>query len=243
VQSVESIVLRRSPVVSRPPINFERTYRGQYYEIWQRGDGRVTAHLPLGRNFLEPSQVPRCSDVQALTDKARQLDGVLVAPARPRLRVVEPAAAPRTPGWGPYGDYPGAVVLDSAGDVEWRTAIPAGGEYRVWAEGSFGRPVTVRVNGAPIGTVEYELGNPGQYLPFGDISVETDEQALRIEQGGGDLRPGNGGRLAGLRHLGPVVFSPPENEDPRIVTRKPRDWRSLCGRRLDWIEVAVPEGD
>jgi hypothetical protein len=137
-------------------------------------------------------------------------------------------------------DYPGAVVLDSAGAVGPEITVPKGGEYRVWAEGSFGRPVTVRVNQEAIGELEYELGNPGQYLPFGEVTVEPGAQEFRVEQAGGDLRPGNGGSLAGLRHLGPVVFSPPENEEPRVLERDPKDWRSLCGQRLDWVEVLVP---
>jgi len=241
VQSVHSIVLRRSPVVSRPPINFERTYRGEYYEIWERGDDRVTEHLPLGANALEPSAVPRCGDVRVLAEQAREVDGLLAAPPRPRLPVFRPGTVP-SENWIPYVLYPGAVVLDSAGFVGGGPVItiPEGGDYRVWAEGSFGRPVTARVNHVAIGEVEYELGNAGQYLPFGEVTVEPGDQALRVEQAGGDLRPGNGGSLAGLRHLGPVVFSPLENEEPRVVERDPEDWRSLCGRRLDWVEVLVP---
>ena len=97
--------------------------------------------------------------------------------------------------------------------------------------------MTFRLDDVAVGSVEYELGNPGQYLPAGEIGLDAGQTELRITQGGGDLRPGNGGARAGLRQFGPVVFSPPENEQPRILTRPPRDWRSLCGRRLDWIEV------
>ena len=237
VQSVDAIVLRHSPVMSRPPINFERTYRGDYYDVWERQDDSVTAHLPLGRNVFEPSEVPRCGEVRVLAEQARREDGVLVAPPRPRMAVFVPGSAPPSKNWIPYVLYPGAVVLDSAGAVGPGITIPEGGDYRVWMEGSFGRPVTARVNEEAIGEVQYELGNPGQYLPVGEITVEPGDQAFRVEQGGGDLRPGNGGSLAGLRHLGPVVFSPPENEEPRVLERDPDDWRSLCGRRLDWVEV------
>ena len=240
VQSVNSIVLRRSPVMSRPPANFERTYLGDYYEVWERGEGRVAEHLPLGPNILEPSAIPRCSEVRDLAESAREMSGVLVAPARPRMPVFLPGEAAPSKTWIQYVDYPGAVVLDSAGAVGPELTVPEGGEYRVWAEGSFGRPVTVRVNQAAIGEVEYELGNPGQYLPFGEVTVEPGDQEFRVEQAGGDLRPGNGGSLAGLRHLGPVVLSPPENEEPRVLERDPEDWRSLCGQRLDWIEILVP---
>ena len=237
VQSVQTIVQRRSPVMSVPPANFELTYRGRYYEIWERGDGDVTAHLPLGPNFLEPAATPRCSDVRHLARRARREDGVLVAPTRPRAPVFIPSDAPRSPRWGPFPLYPGSVFLNEVGYAASEVAFPVGGEYRLWAEGSFGRSVDVLVNDEGVGSVQYELGNPGQYLDLGEVSIEQGEQNITVTQSGGDLRPGNGGSLAGLRHLGPVVFSPPSNEEPKTLRVPPDDWRSLCGRRLDWVEV------
>ncbi len=241
VQSVDTIVLRRSPVMSRPPANFERTDRGRYYEVWERADGQVVAHLPLGPNVLEPSAVPRCSDVRALAARARRMHGTLVAPSRPRvLTFIPQAVAQRSLRWGSYPLYPGAVVLNDRGDAIDDMVFPVGGRYHVWAEGSFGRRVQFLVDGDEVGSVEYELGNPGQYLEIGDVSVEPGERSVGAVQVGGDLKPGNAGNLAGLRHLGPVVFSPPANEEPEMLRVRPDEWRSLCGRRLDWVEVAVP---
>jgi hypothetical protein len=34
-----------------------------------------------------------------------------------------------------------------------------------------------------------------------------------------------------------VVFSPASNEEPKTLRVAPEDWRSLCDRRLDWVEV------
>jgi hypothetical protein len=241
VQSVDRIVLRRSPVMSVPPANFERTYRGRYYEVWERRSGEVLAHLPLGPNVVEPSDVPRCNDVKALASRARRADGTLVAPLRPRMTTFIPqAVATRSVRWGPYPLYPGAVHLNDRGDAIDDIVFPTGGRYRVWAEGSFGRRMEFVVDDAEVGSVQYELGNPGQYLEIGDVSVERGEHTVGAIQVGGDLKPGNGGSPAGLRHLGPVVFSPPANEDPRMLTVSPDDWRSLCGRELDWVEVTRP---
>jgi uncharacterized membrane protein YoaK (UPF0700 family) len=237
VQSVHAIVRRRSPVMSVPPANFELTYRGRYYEIWERSDGEVTAHLPLGPNVLEPSATPRCSDIQALAGRARRERGVLVAPTRPHAPTFIPASAPRSPLWGPYPLYRGSIFLSEAGYAASDIVFPAGGEYRVWVEGSFGRPVDVLVNEEEVGSVQYELGNPGQFLDLGETSIEAGEQHITVTQTGGDLRPGNGGSRAGLRHLGPVVFSPASNEEPKTLRVAPEDWRSLCDRRLDWVEV------
>jgi hypothetical protein len=240
VQSVDAIVRRRSPVMSVPPANFELTYRGRYYEIWERRDGEVTAHLPLGRNVLEPSATPRCGDVRALAKRARREGGVLVAPTRPRVATFIPASAPRTALWGPFPLYPGSVFLDQVGQASSELRFPSGGEYRVWVEGSFGRRVDVSVNDEQVGSVQYELGNPGQFIDLGETSIESGEQEITVSQGGFDPRPGNGGSQAGLRHLGPVVFSQPSNEEPTTLRVDPSDWRSLCDRRLDWVEVLVP---
>jgi hypothetical protein len=95
----------------------------------------------------------------------------------------------------------------------------------------------VLVNEEEVGSVQYELGNPGQFLDLGETSIEAGEQHITVTQTGGDLRPGNGGSRAGLRHLGPVVFSPASNEEPKTLRVAPEDWRSLCDRRLDWVEV------
>jgi len=234
---VDTIVLRRSPVMSVPPANFERTYRGHYYEIWERRDGDVTAHLPLGPNVLEPSATPNCGDVQALARRAEREGGVLVAPTRPRVATFNPAAAPRTSGWGPFPLYPDSIFLNEIGQAISDLRFPAGGDYRVWAEGSFGRPVRVFVDDAEVGSVQYELGNPGQYLDLGETSIEPGQRRITVTQAGGDLRPGNGGSVAGLRHLGPVVFSQQSNEEPKTLRVDPDDWRSLCDKRLDWVEV------
>jgi hypothetical protein len=43
----ETLILRRSPVASRPPAAYRRTWSGRYYEVWQRGDAiAVGATLP-----------------------------------------------------------------------------------------------------------------------------------------------------------------------------------------------------
>ena len=42
-----TLVLRRSPVASRPPSSYRLTWSGRYYEVWQRGDAiAVGAALP-----------------------------------------------------------------------------------------------------------------------------------------------------------------------------------------------------
>ena len=43
VESWPGIMLRRSPEASRPPANYELTYRNAYYELWERRARRPRA--------------------------------------------------------------------------------------------------------------------------------------------------------------------------------------------------------
>ncbi len=60
---------------------------------------------------------------------------------------------------------------------------------------------------------------------------------MQLVQGGGDLRPGNGGYRSSLRHLGPMLFNPVENERARVREIAAGDWETLVGERADWLEV------
>ncbi|MGH9262321.1 MAG: hypothetical protein ACRD08_20875, partial [Acidimicrobiales bacterium] len=57
-----TLVLRRSPVESRPPAPYRLRWQGDWYEVWQRPAGAVAPiaeHLPLG-GPLSPSAVAEC---------------------------------------------------------------------------------------------------------------------------------------------------------------------------------------
>lgn len=245
VQSLPLLILRRSPTVSRPPANFRRVFSGDYYEVWrrQRGNGTraVQAHLPLGPDVFSPGEVPRCRDVQDLARQARRIDGELAYVVRPRLATLDPLETEPPPGWFMYGAYPQAIVPVGPGALEGWVSLPQGGRLRLWLEGSFGRGVQVEVDGRYVGGVAYEPGNPGQFLPVGEVSLTPGRHLVRLTRGGGDLRPGNGGGDQGsARHIGSLVVSPPVNERRAVRLVGPDDARSLCGRSLDWIEVVGP---
>ena len=53
-----TLVLRRSPVLSRPPSPYRLVWTGESYEVWQRPEapaGFPPEHLPLGDGELEPA--------------------------------------------------------------------------------------------------------------------------------------------------------------------------------------------
>jgi hypothetical protein len=260
-----ALVLRHSPTVSRPPSSFRRTFDGRYYEVWQPlpgTKGQVREHLPLGSDLFHPSAVPRCGQVRSVARRARAVGGRLAYVERPPLPVVLPTALvklkprptdARTPGvarivkvtnaapkgWFEYAAYPGGLVTTGQGSLDAIVAIPQGG-YRLWLEGSFGRRVSVRIDGREVGGVTWEAGNGGQYRPIGSVHLGPGRHRLQIFRGGGGLHPADGGSDGSLRHVGPLVFSSPENEERTVRTVAPARARMLCGRRLDWIEVVAP---
>lgn len=243
LQSLSAVVIRRSPVASRPPANFERTWEGRYYEIWRPGRNprfTVVEHLPLARDVFQPGAPAPCREVRRMAASARTLGGRLAYVSRPRLVRITPTGLPPSPGWFEFGGYPGAVVPNGPGRVTATLELPEG-RFQLWLEGEFGRGVSVRVGGRETGSVAYEMGNPGQYFPVGRVDLDGGPERVEILRGGGDLRPGNGGGAdSSLRHIGPLVFSPPDNERRTVRTVAPRAAAKLCGRSLDWIEVVMP---
>ena len=80
-----SIVLRRSPVESRPPSIYRLVWRGHWYELWQRPQNPrpILEHLSLGEG-LDPAGAPSCSDVRRLARLAKRAGGLLATVLRPR---------------------------------------------------------------------------------------------------------------------------------------------------------------
>lgn len=243
LQSLPAIVTRRSPTVSRPPASFERTREGRYYEVWRPRRDRaftVVEHLPLGASVFQPAAPAPCRAVRRMAAAARTLGGRLAYVRRPPLFRLTPAGLPAPPSWFAFGGYPQALVPTGAGEVDATVRLPRG-RFDLWLEGEFGRRVSVRVGGRETGGVEYESGNPGQYFPVGRVDLAGGRKRVAMLQEGGDLRPGDGGGAdSSLRHIGALVFSPPENERRAVRTVAPRSATRLCGRSLDWVEVVVP---
>jgi hypothetical protein len=128
-------------------------------------------------------------------------------------------------------------VPTQPGRLRWVVRAGRSGDVRLWLEGSFGREVRVRLDGRDLGAVQNEQGNPGQYLPIGTARLGAGTHEVEVVVGGGTLRPGDKGAVAGLRHIGPLVLAPVADEARTVRELPPRRARELCGQRLDWVEV------
>ena len=204
-----TLVLRRSPVASRPSTPYRPVGRGRWYEVWQRGDPpspQVLEHLPLGTS-LDPGAVPSCDDVLRLAG----LPGVQ------RL-----AAVPRRP-----------VFTFSVEALPGRVQVARAGRYRIWVGGSFLGRVEATVDGQFVGSARHQLEWEGQYVDLGAVRLARGTHTVTLRYRSGGWRPGSHGDAP--FPLGPLVVA--QDDARALITVAPSDARSLCGRRLDWVEA------
>lgn len=231
------MVLRRSPLTSRPPSAYELAWAGEHYAVWENTGRDVAAHQVLGPDVLNQAATASCKDIEELVAEAGVEDGRLAFVERPRYPVLELTDMEYSATWGPYENYPGALTFQGPGEVTGTFEVDEAQRFKVWLEGSVSRAITVEVDGRPVGQIEDHLNNPGAFLPVGEVALQPGEHDVRIAMGGGGLAPGDAGYSLGLRHIGPLVFSPPGNAAREVQTIAMEDRKELCGRRLDWVEV------
>ena len=110
-------------------------------------------------------------------------------------------------------------------------AEPPPGRVQVWLRGRTFRAGSLRV-GDQLLPVPRELNGPNQWIEAGAVRLADGEgAAITLERPKRSLRPGD----AEADHVGPLVLVP--DAEPEIVRVKSRDYRRLCGRRLDWVDV------
>ena len=101
LQEWELLVLRKSPVVSRPPANWQLEYENEYYTVWRRSDEpEVLEHVPFG-STVRAGDVPRCRTLLKIADDAAF--GWEHSPAHSRR---SPTSTSSLPGAAPAGIRP-----------------------------------------------------------------------------------------------------------------------------------------
>ncbi len=238
VESVPYIILRRGPQTSRPPASFRLESRGTYYDVWRRtAEPRVLDHVPLGPDVLH--QAARISEPVArrLARRARRLGGRIAFAPRARPVIFLASRHPRPLRWIGFGNFPETLLSDGPSNVRAPIRVPATGRYKVWVEGSFARRLVIGLDGKPLPRTPSGLNNPGAYASLGTVSLQRGKHQISIRQFGGDLRPGSGGYLSSLRHMGPIYLDPVQNDRYVVREIEPRRWRELVGVRADWLEI------
>ncbi len=205
-----TLVLRRSPLESRPPSDYQLVSSGRWYDVWQRPEpapANVLEHLPLG-DGVQPAAVPDCAEVERLAGLAGQGGRI--------------AAVIRRPG-----------VVSELGTDRVTVTVPAAGRYGVWVGGSIRGKLQLVVDGTRLPAVRHHLDHPGQYTELGEVDLAAGTHVVTLRYSRGGLRPGTGGPEF---PIGPLVLSLTSADLPVTIVDSERA-RSLCGERLDWVEA------
>jgi hypothetical protein len=212
-----TLVLRRSPIASRPPSDYQLTWSGEFYEVWERDTATtVVSHTPFG-NEVDPADTPKCLVVEQIAASAAPRDRLAYV-ERPPLVVV------------PLGPD-GAIVPTGSTRVTETFDVAEPGDYELAIGGSFTGDVTLDIDGEQVWQGSHQLNWTGNTTPAGSVGLSAGQHQLTLDYSVNDLRPGSGG---GPWPLGPVYMSL-GGADVRFID--PSDARELCGKRLDWLEV------
>ena len=181
-----SIVVRRSPVQSRPPSIYRLVWQGRYYELFQRPaepTATILEHVPYGDSnklpFCGTSQnqstaplcsiepvvaSPSCPQIQSFARQALKEHAQLVAYTRPPP-IVARADQSLWPGAWFHNLEEHTLTPTTPATAVSHIAVASEQSYELWLGGSFGRGIEVSVDGHHLGrakdeTVEYQRIRP-----------------------------------------------------------------------------------
>jgi hypothetical protein len=234
------IVTRRDPTASRPPSDFVLAQRTDHYAVWERREGarEVVFHRPLGALFGR--RTPAVCDT--LQDRLEQAGpqarlAYVPAPEARTFRVVE-----RSPLWLDAGE--GQWLSRGPGFVRYEVRAARAGRYALWLGGSFGRTVTVTVDGREVGRLRWQGNYPRQLEPVGTVSLEAGKHVVEVRRSGGSLLPGTGNEVdleGTTTRVGELVVAPPDAARPvRTVSSAEAAEACASGEPWDWAEVVAP---
>ena len=205
-----TLVLRTSPLASRPPSVYVPVWTGRSYEVWQRPlePARILAHLPLG-NDSDPEGVPSCAAVMHLGSLAAENNGTLVAAERPRA-----------PGRSSTGTISRAAGRQARFLARRFLPRPRAASHRRQAS---------RLNPKPAGRDRAD--DPARVCRTERRPTSARASLRRCRLASRQPRNPIPRRTARRRS--------PGNRRP-TPTRTPADTATLCGRPLDWIEAVAP---
>jgi hypothetical protein len=254
-----TIVARVSPVASRPPYPYRLTWRGRWYEVWERPavpSPRLIEHVALGDNSarpycgvarvggrevyrgpcgVAPAAVPGCAQVLKVAADAKRQGAHLIALPRENPAVLEPTSLRLPPGWQAF-PASGLAYVKRPGTATGGLSVGAAGRYVAWLGGSFGRGFEVFLDGRRLGAVRYRLSNTGQYEAVAEVALAAGAHRVELRQGGAGLHPGS---AETGDPLGPFVLEPLGAAGRATISVAPEHARSLCGRSLDWYAMVA----
>lgn len=226
-----TLVLRRSPLASRPPLPFELTEAGDYFEVWQtNGSTPPLEHLSL-QGSAGPSATPSCTEIERLA----ALPGTvrLAASSRPDPTLIPMSSLSLPADWelGGEGAY---ATPNSDGTASGPFEVAESGTYGIWLGGSSRGDVDVEINGEEVAGGGPTLDHADEYRQLGEVKLEPGRYTISLTYADNPLAPGGGGAPFGI---GPLILSTTAAADANLEIVYKNQAASLCGRPLDWVEA------
>ena len=242
VESFRTIVMRRNPLASRPPSNYRLVYLSSYYEVWQREQParNVYALVPLA-DTAGKHNAAACASVAAAARKAGPAAQIAYMPSPAGYVQLDDSNMTLRGGFAQSG---GVIEATGSGSATRKQPILVAGRYDFFIEGSFGRPVEVKVDGHHVGTAAYQVSYPAEWILIASRWLSAGLHTVEIKRGGISLHAGNGDGVDPFnRTIGPLVIIPARLGVPAVRYSSVRELPRLCrsSHQLRWLEVTRPE--
>jgi hypothetical protein len=238
IESFKTIVMRRNPLASRPPSNYDLVYLSPYYEVWQRAAPKSSVLTLVPFAYAPGAKDPAaCASVlkeARLAGPRALIDYTTVPPGYVQLDNSNMALHG---GLVPSG---GVLLGTGAGRAVREQPIPAAGRYDFFLEGSFSRPVDVSVDGRHVGTAAYQASYPDEWLMIASRPLSMGPHRIEVTRGPPSLHPASGNGVDAVnRTIGPLVIIPASPATPVVHSISARSFAPLCesSRTLRWAEV------
>lgn len=230
-----TLVLRRSPAQSRPPLPYTLLGSGRYYDVWQRPEGAPPQGLelmPLGSE-TDPVGRVRCSEIEQLASLAGK-DGALAYVERIPNVVVPARNLDHPESWS--GGTESFLVPRETGTASASVDLPQASHWTIWLGGSVRGRMEARVDGEEVGSARAFLNYRGMYVPLGSADLPAGQHTVEIAYSGTDLHPGSGGDEP---PIGPLILEAGRPGGQPVSLLPADQGARLCGQAADWVQ-AVP---
>jgi hypothetical protein len=235
------IVIDRSPLATRPPADYRLVYQGRFYDVFRRSSTpTVLSHVVAGDAADAPLYNPpalSCRRITRLGSRARAEHAQIAFAAATVVASVKATRSLHPPTWvglptaaNPIPD--GLTLKPTAGVFSAVIHVPRAGRYTVWVQGSLTQEMTVSIARRRVGSIADQIGPGGQFTDVGTVSLPAGEQPVILHRAGASPFVPS----AANDSLGEVAITR-TGAPPALHTVPATDARSLCGRRLQWIEV------
>lgn len=229
------LILRKSPIGSRPPMNYRIVWSGDRFTVWKKRDigVEIKATLPLGTNF-GPSRIPSCTEVSDFLSRKAVGDIVYTAYRDP-VYLVDFTKGDLPAQWIPMNPYTAGIAKYGSGGFARNITVPQTRDYDFSIAGTFYGRMRLLIDGAQVysGNTVIELNSfLAVHLVQTRLSAGTHVLSVIIDSP--SLMPGTDTPSA----LGPIFLSTQFAGDVKVQRVPNSELGQLCKRNLDWIAIA-----